>query len=377
MRRDEHKWVVAGASTTSLFRLLLCAALMPCGVGAQGTGARTLAMKMQPAVSGTIGFAEAVSGAVRDGWNARVMAGCTSGVEALLAKNQTNSLGVFVCYNVPAIENTTGLFAADLRLYMSAGAGQLPPMTTLNVSFASLATIRSTPPASGGLSINRGPNGGAMTLNKRSMSMSRGPDDGHVHADADADNYTNLRVVERHQRPHDLLTKRQATFAGAVPVTATGPPAAPIPPAAQAVASGVREVARFQFVAQADLRGTRARGIDDFLDGITPQVSVSVVSDAGMDERMSGRLITLDDDASAVRYVAGIAGRGQEPYEPVLTADGRRCPGRIFGGMDGSASPISAIAVGIWGILWVLMLGSGTVYRWNEERKKAKLGREK
>ncbi|KAK0621924.1 hypothetical protein B0T17DRAFT_494259 [Bombardia bombarda] len=48
-------------------------------------------------------------------WDKQANAACLSALNAL--QRATNPTGACVCYNLPALNNTTGLFEADLRLY--------------------------------------------------------------------------------------------------------------------------------------------------------------------------------------------------------------------------------------------------------------------
>jgi hypothetical protein len=52
-------------------------------------------------------------------WDAQTAAACTSKLAAL-GGVASNPSGLAVCYNLPFLDNTTGVFEADLRLYMIA-----------------------------------------------------------------------------------------------------------------------------------------------------------------------------------------------------------------------------------------------------------------
>lgn len=48
-------------------------------------------------------------------WDATASASCVAALEKLTTAS--NPSGLAVCYNVPSLDNTTGVFEADLRLY--------------------------------------------------------------------------------------------------------------------------------------------------------------------------------------------------------------------------------------------------------------------
>lgn len=50
-------------------------------------------------------------------WEATTETACTVSLEALNGQ-ATNPSGMAVCYNLPMLDNTTGVFQADLRLFM-------------------------------------------------------------------------------------------------------------------------------------------------------------------------------------------------------------------------------------------------------------------
>jgi hypothetical protein len=52
-------------------------------------------------------------------WDAQTAAACTAQLEALNGV-ASNPSGLAVCYNLPFLDNTTGVFEADLRLYQIA-----------------------------------------------------------------------------------------------------------------------------------------------------------------------------------------------------------------------------------------------------------------
>ncbi|KAK1779826.1 hypothetical protein QBC45DRAFT_125875 [Copromyces sp. CBS 386.78] len=71
-------------------------------------------------------------------WNAQVNAACISSLRQLTAA--TNPSGTCVCYNLPALDNSTGVFEADLRLFRvsdarDAFAGIAPEQISVAVRF--------------------------------------------------------------------------------------------------------------------------------------------------------------------------------------------------------------------------------------------------
>lgn len=76
-------------------------------------------------------------------WDAQTMAACTSALEMLNGK-ASNDAGMAVCYNLPFLDNSTGVFQADLRLFMiSAPTGQFANIPTQNIS-VSLSYVGAT-----------------------------------------------------------------------------------------------------------------------------------------------------------------------------------------------------------------------------------------
>jgi hypothetical protein len=69
-------------------------------------------------------------------WDAQTMAACTSALEMLNGK-ASNDAGMAVCYNLPFLDNSTGVFQADLRLFMiSAPTGKFANIPNENISVA-------------------------------------------------------------------------------------------------------------------------------------------------------------------------------------------------------------------------------------------------
>lgn len=66
-------------------------------------------------------------------WDAQTAAACATELEALNGV-ASNPSGLAVCYNLPFLDNTTGVFEADLRLYMiSAPTGGFANIASSNV----------------------------------------------------------------------------------------------------------------------------------------------------------------------------------------------------------------------------------------------------
>lgn len=66
-------------------------------------------------------------------WDAQTAAACTASLEALNGV-ASNPSGMAVCYNLPFLDNTSGVFEADLRLYMiSAPTGGFANIASPNV----------------------------------------------------------------------------------------------------------------------------------------------------------------------------------------------------------------------------------------------------
>lgn len=66
-------------------------------------------------------------------WDAQTAAACTTSLEALNGV-ASNPSGMAVCYNLPFLDNSTGVFEADLRLYMiAAPTGGFADIASSNV----------------------------------------------------------------------------------------------------------------------------------------------------------------------------------------------------------------------------------------------------
>lgn len=66
-------------------------------------------------------------------WNEQTSASCTAALEGLKGVS-SNPSGMAVCYNLPSLDNTTGVFQADLKLYMiAAPTGAFANIASTNV----------------------------------------------------------------------------------------------------------------------------------------------------------------------------------------------------------------------------------------------------
>jgi hypothetical protein len=66
-------------------------------------------------------------------WDMTTMAACTTSLEAL-GGQASNPSGMAVCYNLPFLDNSTGVFQADLRLFtVSAPTGDFANIASQNV----------------------------------------------------------------------------------------------------------------------------------------------------------------------------------------------------------------------------------------------------
>jgi hypothetical protein len=76
---------------------------------------------------------QSMSGVNVTAWDQETAAACTSTLEALNGV-ASNPAGMAVCYNLPYLDNTTGVFEADLRLYMIAPpTGAFATISSANV----------------------------------------------------------------------------------------------------------------------------------------------------------------------------------------------------------------------------------------------------
>lgn len=66
-------------------------------------------------------------------WNEQTSAACTASLESLNGV-ASNPSGLAVCYNLPSLDNTTGVFEADLRLFsIAAPTGDFANIPSQNV----------------------------------------------------------------------------------------------------------------------------------------------------------------------------------------------------------------------------------------------------
>lgn len=66
-------------------------------------------------------------------WDTQTTAACTTSLEAL-GGVASNPSGMAICYNLPFLDNSTGVFQADLRLYMvAAPTGDFANIASQNV----------------------------------------------------------------------------------------------------------------------------------------------------------------------------------------------------------------------------------------------------
>lgn len=82
-----------------------------------------------------------LSSTLSSGWNTNVSSLCSQA--ATTAGTVNNPSGLLACYNVAALENFTGFFAGDLRLY-SASQSSLPngSRVSLNLDFGTAGTVQ-------------------------------------------------------------------------------------------------------------------------------------------------------------------------------------------------------------------------------------------
>ena len=86
-------------------------------------------------------LARNVAQALSEPWNQNTQQVCSQAATGVAS----NSAGVMVCYNVASLENVTGLFAGDVRLYSSTKSS-LPTGSSvrLNVDFGNSVVIRNS-----------------------------------------------------------------------------------------------------------------------------------------------------------------------------------------------------------------------------------------
>lgn len=94
-------------------------------------------------------------------WDAQASQACNAALSQYQYPEDSNPSGTSVCYNLPALDNTTGTFEADLRLYqVSAPSGAfsgIPPQNVqvaLSYSGASVSPVNAST-ASQGTAVSR------------------------------------------------------------------------------------------------------------------------------------------------------------------------------------------------------------------------------
>jgi hypothetical protein len=87
-------------------------------------------------------------------WDSQTMAACTNALEVLNGV-ANNPAGMAVCYNIPYLDNSTGVFQADLRLYTIASpTGDFANIASQNVQVG-LSYVGATVSAVNGSTIMR------------------------------------------------------------------------------------------------------------------------------------------------------------------------------------------------------------------------------
>ena len=96
-------------------------------------------------------------------WDAQTTAACNSALTALNGV-ANNPSGMAVCYNLPYLQNSTGVFEADLRLYMvAAPTGDFASIASSNVQVG-LTYTGATVSAVNASSLKRGVDAGGVSL---------------------------------------------------------------------------------------------------------------------------------------------------------------------------------------------------------------------
>lgn len=105
-------------------------------------------------------------------WDAQTMAACTTALEALNGK-ASNDAGMAVCYNLPYLDNSTGVFQADLRLFtISAPTGPFASIPSQNV-MVGLSYVGATVSAVNASSIGRRDGGESLISWPRSSELNK------------------------------------------------------------------------------------------------------------------------------------------------------------------------------------------------------------
>lgn len=89
-----------------------------------------------------LSLARNLSAAFDAPWNVQAEAACSLAASSILYDSATNPTAMMACYNVARLENVTGLFAGDIRLY-GLGATALPIDSSIqiNVDFGKAGNI--------------------------------------------------------------------------------------------------------------------------------------------------------------------------------------------------------------------------------------------
>ncbi|KAK3484927.1 uncharacterized protein B0T23DRAFT_52218 [Neurospora hispaniola] len=119
-------------------------------------------------------------------WNAQVNAACISTLRQL--KQASNPSGTCVCYNLPALDNSTGVFEADLRLFRISDArdsfaGIAPEKISVGLRFtgANVRTANPDQPVAGASQASQGA-AAAAAASTSSQAETASPSSGAVGA---------------------------------------------------------------------------------------------------------------------------------------------------------------------------------------------------
>jgi len=249
-------------------------------------------------------------------WDSQTMAACTTALQALNGV-ATNPSGTAICYNLPFLDNSTGVFQADLRLFsISAPTGDFAdiPPTNIQVGLSYIGATVSP--------VN------ASTLAIRSVAG------------------TSLISWPRSQ---DSLEKRQA----------------PMPQMAQAYA----------FVGQIN-KDLISPNMDATIlqKLLTPTVTLT-----GTDT--TGATVNTTLSSSEATFVSGVFAATptiskatvQSPIQTLVVASGQPF---VVPGLNILIFPIGGIITGIWAVLFVATIAYGTYgrlrFRENYRRRRAR-----
>lgn len=110
-------------------------------------------------------------------WNAQVNAACISTLRQLTVAS--NPSGTCVCYNLPALDNTTGVFEADLRLFRisdarDAFAGIAPEQINVEVRFPGALVKTADEPVVAGAAAGAGSGSSTAAANTNAGKASPG-----------------------------------------------------------------------------------------------------------------------------------------------------------------------------------------------------------